>query len=312
MTYSLNTLNNSRRAAAVAAGRRRPLRPRIRAGAAALVALVFWLLALVTYSAAGRRVLHLGQRRRRSQLGRAPGRLAGRRELFPARVFGVVVLRRGRARLAGHAGALDARRAAPARTPQRFRARRLAFWVRSGRCCCARARRWNGRACTASSRGCPTTRAARSATLVGPLGVKWLGFTGSGLVFVALVVLGSRAGLPLLLGPRRRAAGRADRRPASSRAAKSARSPQDLALGQQAARQREEVLLEERIEIEEHHPAPVLIEPVMVEVPKQRARRQGTAEAALHRAARLQAAAGRPARWRRRRGRRRCRPKRWR
>src|SRR4030095_13717295 len=43
---------------------------------------------------------------------------------------------------------------------------------------------------------------------------------------------------------------------------------QDLALGQQAARQREEVLFEERIEIVEQHPTPVLIEPSLLEVPK--------------------------------------------
>jgi S-DNA-T family DNA segregation ATPase FtsK/SpoIIIE len=43
---------------------------------------------------------------------------------------------------------------------------------------------------------------------------------------------------------------------------------QDLALGQQAAREREEIVLEERSEIEELHAAPVLIEPVLADVPK--------------------------------------------
>jgi S-DNA-T family DNA segregation ATPase FtsK/SpoIIIE len=43
---------------------------------------------------------------------------------------------------------------------------------------------------------------------------------------------------------------------------------QDVALGQQAAREREEVVLEEREETHIHHPNPVVIEPVMVEVPK--------------------------------------------
>jgi S-DNA-T family DNA segregation ATPase FtsK/SpoIIIE len=43
---------------------------------------------------------------------------------------------------------------------------------------------------------------------------------------------------------------------------------QDLAVGQRAAREREEIVLEERIEIEEHHPTPVMIEPVLVDVPK--------------------------------------------
>jgi S-DNA-T family DNA segregation ATPase FtsK/SpoIIIE len=74
---------------------------------------------------------------------------------------------------------------------------------------------------------------------------------------------------------------------------------EDLALGQRAAREREETVQEERIEIEEHHPVPVLIEPVIVDVPKQRARRQGAPEAAVLRNAGQQAAAGGPARWRR-------------
>jgi DNA segregation ATPase FtsK/SpoIIIE, S-DNA-T family len=43
---------------------------------------------------------------------------------------------------------------------------------------------------------------------------------------------------------------------------------QDLAFGQKAARQREEVLLGERTEIEDSHPTPVLIEPILVELPK--------------------------------------------
>jgi S-DNA-T family DNA segregation ATPase FtsK/SpoIIIE len=43
---------------------------------------------------------------------------------------------------------------------------------------------------------------------------------------------------------------------------------QDEAYGLVAAREREEVVLEERIEVEEHHPVPVVIEPERVEVPK--------------------------------------------
>ncbi|HZY16466.1 MAG TPA: DNA translocase FtsK, partial [Ramlibacter sp.] len=43
---------------------------------------------------------------------------------------------------------------------------------------------------------------------------------------------------------------------------------QDRALGLRAAREREVTLQEERVVIEEQHPAPVLIEPVLVEVPR--------------------------------------------
>ncbi|NKE68774.1 DNA translocase FtsK [Ramlibacter sp. RBP-2] len=102
---------------------------------------------------------------------------------------------------------------------------------------------------------------------VGRWGVQWLGFTGSGLVFVALVVVGAALVFRFSWGQvaERLGAGidawfeaRRERR----------EQAEDVALGQQAARQREEIVLEERIEIEEHHPAPVLIEPARVEAPK--------------------------------------------
>ncbi len=103
--------------------------------------------------------------------------------------------------------------------------------------------------------------------LVGPLGVKWLGFAGSGLVFVALVVVSaavvfrfSWAHAAERLGARIDGFFEARR--------EKREIAQDLALGQQAAREREEIVLEERIEIEEHHPTPVLIESLVVDVPK--------------------------------------------
>ena len=101
----------------------------------------------------------------------------------------------------------------------------------------------------------------------GPLAVHWLGFTGSALLGIAVLVLGmalvfrfswSRvaerigAGLYALLESRR-----------ARRAV-----AQDLALGKQAAREREEVVHQQREVIEEQHPAPVLIEPAVVQVPK--------------------------------------------
>ncbi len=103
--------------------------------------------------------------------------------------------------------------------------------------------------------------------LVGTLGVKWLGFLGSGLVAIALGVVGSAlvfrfswvqvaerigARLHSLIESRR------EKREIA----------QDLAYGQQAAREREEVVIEEREEIAVHHPEPLMIEPVMVNLPK--------------------------------------------
>jgi S-DNA-T family DNA segregation ATPase FtsK/SpoIIIE len=43
---------------------------------------------------------------------------------------------------------------------------------------------------------------------------------------------------------------------------------QDKALGQRAAREREEVVTGERVESREHHPAPVQVEPVVFDIPK--------------------------------------------
>ena len=103
--------------------------------------------------------------------------------------------------------------------------------------------------------------------LGGPIAVQWLGFTGSALLGIAVLVLGAAlafrfswsqlaerigAGLYALIESRR------ERREMA----------QDLALGQQAAREREEVVHHEREVIEEQHPAPVLIEPPPVQVPK--------------------------------------------
>jgi DNA segregation ATPase FtsK/SpoIIIE, S-DNA-T family len=103
--------------------------------------------------------------------------------------------------------------------------------------------------------------------LIGPWAVKWLGFTGSGLMFVALVVLGASIVFRFSWGQvAERLGARIDGFIESRREKREI--AQDLAFGQQAARQREEVLIEERIEIVEHHPTPVLIEPLLPDVPK--------------------------------------------
>ena len=103
--------------------------------------------------------------------------------------------------------------------------------------------------------------------LGGPIAVQWLGFTGSALFGIATLVLGAAlafrfswsrlaerigAGLYALVESRR------ERREIA----------QDLALGKQAAREREEVVHHERELIDEQHPTPVLIEPAVVQVAK--------------------------------------------
>ncbi|KRH99839.1 DNA translocase FtsK [Curvibacter sp. PAE-UM] len=103
--------------------------------------------------------------------------------------------------------------------------------------------------------------------LVGPLAVRWLGVTGSALLAIGLWVLAMGLVFRFSWGHVAERIGGwihdliESRRPRREMA-------QDLALGQRAAREREEGVLEEREEIIEHHAPPVLIEPVLVEVPQ--------------------------------------------
>jgi S-DNA-T family DNA segregation ATPase FtsK/SpoIIIE len=103
---------------------------------------------------------------------------------------------------------------------------------------------------------------------LGPLSVQWLGFTGSGLVAIAAGVLGSALVFRFSWGcvAERLGAwmyGRIETR------REKIEIRQDVALGQQAAQARADVLVEERQDIAVHHPKPVtVIEPIAVELPK--------------------------------------------
>ena len=103
--------------------------------------------------------------------------------------------------------------------------------------------------------------------VLGNVGVKWLGFAGSGLVFIALGLIAvasvfnfSWARVALRLGARIDSvmALRREKRELA----------QDLAVGKQAVREREETLSNERVDIEAHHPVPVIIKPPVAELPK--------------------------------------------
>ena len=103
--------------------------------------------------------------------------------------------------------------------------------------------------------------------LAGAAGVRWLGFVGSGLTFIALGVLAvsvvfnfSWAQVALRIGAW------VDNLIDSRREKREV--AEDLAVGKLASQEREKILIDERIEIEEHHPAPVLIEPTLLDVPK--------------------------------------------
>ncbi|MDB5882579.1 MAG: ftsK [Ramlibacter sp.] len=265
MTYSLNTLNDARASAAS---------PRAGAGRFAhefalvlgLVALVFWLLALVSYSAQDAAFSTSGAGLPTRNWGGRLGSWVADASYFMLGFsvwwcFAAAV----RAWLTTLARWMRAE--VPPQNPQgRFSRTRIAFWAALLVLLCAStALEWS-RLYRFEPR-LPDHAGGALGYLVGPWTVKWLGFTGSGLVGVALVLLcaaivfrfswshvaerlGSR--LDALLAARR------EKREIA----------QDVALGQEAARHREEVLFEERIDIVEHHPTPIAIEATVAELPK--------------------------------------------
>jgi len=103
--------------------------------------------------------------------------------------------------------------------------------------------------------------------LAGAQAVNWLGFAGSGLVFIALGVIAVSAVFGFSWAHVALRVGAWIDNLIDSRREKR-EIAEDLAFGKLAAREREETLIDERIEIEEHHPVPVLIEPTLVDIPK--------------------------------------------
>ena len=103
--------------------------------------------------------------------------------------------------------------------------------------------------------------------LVGPAAVRWLGFTGSGLASIVAGVVGAALVFRFSWGQLAERIGASLDGLITSRREKR-EIAEDLELGKQAAREREEVIDVERKEQQEHHPAPVLIEPVLGELPK--------------------------------------------
>ncbi len=293
MTYSLNTLNNPRAGDTAHAARVGRFAHEI-ALVLGLAALVFWLLALVSYSAqdaafstsgSGGAVHNWG--------GRLGAWLADASYFLLGFSAWWCVAAAVRAWLATLARWMRSGEEAPSAPDGRFSRRRLAFWGALAMLLCAStALEWS-RLYRFESR-LPDHAGGALGALVGPWGVKWLGFTGSGLVFVALVVLGVAVVFRFSWGHvAERLGGWIDGWVDTRREKRE--MAQDLAFGQQAARQREEILIEERIEIEEHHPGAGADRAGGGRGASQRAGAQGKAEAAVHRAARFQAAAGGPA-----------------
>jgi S-DNA-T family DNA segregation ATPase FtsK/SpoIIIE len=100
---------------------------------------------------------------------------------------------------------------------------------------------------------------------LGPLSVKWLGFAGSGVFWIALLVTGMSLSLRFSWLRLAEQVGSAIDRLRQRREVQRELA-EDVRLGQAALREREEVVAVERVETLEHFP--VVIEKPMVEVPK--------------------------------------------
>jgi S-DNA-T family DNA segregation ATPase FtsK/SpoIIIE len=267
MTYSLNTLNNP----APGSGSQRGGVGRFAHEIgliAGLVALVFWLLAVVSYSIDDPAFSTSGNGALVRNWGGRLGAWLADGSLF---LLGISVwwcLAAGvRAWLASLAGWLRADEIEePA--PTGFIHSRSAFWLGLAVLLCAStALEWSRLYRFEGIGRLPDHAGGALGYLIGPVAVKWLGFTGSGLVCIALAVLGSALVFRFSWSHVAERVGAAIVGFVESRREKR-EIAQDLAFGQQAAREREEILIEERIEIVEQHPVPVLIEPEVIDVPK--------------------------------------------
>lgn len=263
MTYSLNTLTHG---APGSASTPRPAALRFAqeialiAGAAALL---FWLLALVSYSAQDAAFSTSGG-------GLPPRNWGGRLGAWLADgSYFLLGFSAWWCFAAGVRAWLSAlahwmRGAEPA--ARGWTRSRVAFWIALAVLLCAStALEWS-RLYRLEPR-LPDHAGGALGFLTGPAAVKWLGFTGSGLVAVAFVVASMAIVFRFSWGHAAERIGAALEDLVRRRREKR-EIAQDVALGQQAAREREETVEVERVEIEEHHPTPVLIEPTIVEVPK--------------------------------------------
>ena len=267
MTYSLNTLNAS------AAAKSPPRTGAARFGheiglIVGLLALVFWLLALVSYSAQDAAWSTSGANDSRmvaNWAGRFGAWLAD--GSYFALGFSVwwCVAAGARAWVSSLARWMRGGEAiAGAASPM---ARRSIFWLGLVvLMCSSTALEWSRLYRFESF--LPGHAGGVLGYVMGPASVKWLGFTGSGLLAIVLTVLGAALVFRFSWGHVAEYLGGRIDTLVQSRLAKR-EVAKDVAVGRKAAREREVVVLEERTESEVHHPQPIqIIEPILVDVPQ--------------------------------------------
>ena len=273
MTYSLNTLNHSSRTAGAPA-RSGLARFTGELGlAAGLLALLFWLLALLSYSAGDAAWSTSGNG---GDVVNAAGPLGAWLADASYFLLGFSVwwclaaaFRVWLSSLAGWLRERELMTAKPDTAPSllaRLVSGRLAFWLGLVVLLCASAMLEWTRFYSLEAR-LPGHGGGIVGYLLGPLAVQWLGFAGSGLLAIALGLVGTSLVFRFSWGQVAERLGAWLYFQVESRR-NQREVAQDIALGQQAARAREKVVKVERKDSTEQHPQPVMIEPVMAEVPK--------------------------------------------
>ena len=269
MTYSLNTLNADRAGQPQVGVSRFAQEIGLVLGAAALA---FWLLALLSHSLADPAWSTTGTV---SEVGNWGGRLGALLADWSYYLFGFSVwwcfLVGVRAWLSALAGWIrgtraDAGHEQDARIWQRPWARRSLFWLALI-------------TLMAASTVLEWSRLYRLEALLpghaggvlghglGAFSMRWLGFTGSALAMLALLLVCLPRVFRFSWGHWAEEVGHTLDGWFEARREKR-EAVEDQRIGEQAAREREEVVKVERVEIEEHHAVPVVIEPTLVDVPK--------------------------------------------
>ena len=271
MTYSLNTLNADRAERAPSGLSRFTQEIGLVLGAAGLL---FWLLALLSHSLADPAWSTSGRGPQVSNwAGQVGALLADASYYLLGFTVWVLFLAGVRAWLSALAGWLRSSReeaapadAGPQRWWQRPAARRAGYWLSLFLllCACAvlewsRLHRWES--------ALPDHAGGVLGMTLGQPALRWLGFTGSALAMLALVLVCLPVVFRFSWGHWAELVGGTLEGWFQARKEKR-EAVEDQRIGEKAAREREEVVKVERVEIEEHHPVPVVIEPALVEVPK--------------------------------------------
>ncbi|MGB4118005.1 MAG: DNA translocase FtsK 4TM domain-containing protein [Polaromonas sp.] len=269
MTYSLDTLNTQNSASVAAPGGIRRFTQEVGL-ILGMLGLLFWLLALISYSSHDAAWSTSGSAQALGAAQNGMHNWGGRLGAYLADVsyflLGFSVWWLLAAGLSVWLAALAQWLRADASPGEQARGQRIRFWLAlllllaaSSGLEWSRLYRFEARL--------PDHAGGALGYLVGGAGVKWLGFAGSGLVLIASSVMAASSVFGFSWANTAQRLGEWISNLIESRREKR-EIAEDLAVGKKAAKEREDILIDERIEIEEHHPVPVLIEPTFVDIPK--------------------------------------------